>query len=189
MRQIGAATRLEIHHGEGHFAHHVDEAHRRVELDAVENHELAVDARDIVEMQIAVALAHEALRAAMRERAAARGVLSFGPGPKLPELGALRVGGQQRAELRKAFLREAQDFVGCAERAVGGATSIVPWKPATLAASASISAAPSWPRSSSRLASASCGNSRILTAYSIAGPAPPMTASVDPCRRSDTTSR
>jgi len=48
-----------------------------------------------------------------------------------------------------------------------------PWNAATIAASASISRAVSSPRSSSRASSASCGNSRIFTAYSIASPDPP----------------
>ena len=61
MREIGATAILQIHHREGDFAHHVDPAHLLVELDAIEDDELAVDTRDVAQMQVAVALAHEAL--------------------------------------------------------------------------------------------------------------------------------
>ncbi len=55
---------------------------------------------------------------------------------------------------------------------LAGATAIDPWNEATRAARASM-----WPRVRDpfaiiRLKSASCGNSRILTAYSTAGPGP-----------------
>ena len=80
MAEIGAAAIREIHHDEGDFAHHVDPAHRVVELDAVEDDELAVDTRNVAEVQVAVALAHEALLAAAQERVVARSVLALRPG-------------------------------------------------------------------------------------------------------------
>ncbi len=78
--EIGVAAILEVHDRERDLAHDVDPAHRLVELDAVENDQLAVDARDVSQMQIAVALAHEAFLAPAQECLAARGVLALGPG-------------------------------------------------------------------------------------------------------------
>ncbi len=90
VRQIGATAVLQVHHREGDLAHHVYPAHRFVELDAIEDDDLAVDARDVIEMQIAMAFAHEALLPTTKERAAASGVLALGPGAELVELGLLR---------------------------------------------------------------------------------------------------
>ena len=120
MAEVGAATILQVHHGEGDLAHHVDPAHLRVELDAVEDHELAVDARDVVEMQIAVALAHEAALAAGQESVAAGGVLALGPGAKLLDLSTLGRGRRKRGDLCEVPQRKVQDSFGGAERAVRG---------------------------------------------------------------------
>ncbi len=78
VREIGTTAILQIHHGEGDFAHHVDPAHLLVEFDAIEDDELAVDARDVAQMEVAMALAHEAplrrRRKASRRAACSRSV-------------------------------------------------------------------------------------------------------------------
>jgi hypothetical protein len=171
--RIGATAILEVHHREGDLAHHVDPAHRFVELDAVEDDDLAVDARDVVEMQIAVAFAHEALLPTTNESVAARGVLALGPGAELLELGLLRCGLQQGREDLEVALRETQDFVGGAERAVGSRDRDRAVELGDPRREHVDVGGPSWPAASNRLASASWGNSRIFTAYSSAGPGPP----------------
>ena len=116
--QIGAPAIVKIHDRERDLVHDVDPAHRFAKLDAIEDDELAVDARDVVEMQIAVALADESFLAPAQERAAARGVLAFGPGAELFELVAFRRRRQVRPELREILLRDAQNLLRRAECAV-----------------------------------------------------------------------
>src|SRR5262249_44684898 len=115
MREIGAPAVLEIHHGECDFAHHVDPAHLIVELDAVEDDELAVDPRDVAEMQIAVALADEATATTLLESVAAAGVLALGPVPEALHLIALGIGYEQRRDLIEVSPREVQNTFGRAE--------------------------------------------------------------------------
>ena len=64
-----------------------------VELDAVEDRRAAPSTtRDVAEVQVAVAFAHEAAAAALGEAPRARGVLALGPGAQRVELRALRAG-------------------------------------------------------------------------------------------------
>src|SRR5690349_14769073 len=53
----GMAAVVEVHYQKSDLAHHIDPAEFLVELDAIERHGLAVDHRDIAEMEIAVAFA------------------------------------------------------------------------------------------------------------------------------------
>ena len=59
-REVLATAVGEVHRGERGLAHHVDPAQPGVELDAVEEHDFTVDAGGVAEVEIAVALAHEA---------------------------------------------------------------------------------------------------------------------------------
>src|SRR5690606_33116202 len=63
----------EIHEQKGEIVENVDRGDVVVELDAVENHRLAADQRHIAQMQIAMAEAHPALRAALVEQIAVAG--------------------------------------------------------------------------------------------------------------------
>ena len=117
MCQIGAPAIFEIHDRERNLTHDVDPAHRLVELDAIEDGQFAVDARDIVEMQVAMALANEAVLAPAQERAPAGGVLAFGPGGKCIDLVVLLYGREQRPQLREVLPRHTQHLARCAERA------------------------------------------------------------------------
>ncbi len=58
---------VEVHHGEGDLVHRVDPAEGLVELDRVEGHRDAVDQGHVAQVQVAVALAHEAVVLAPRE--------------------------------------------------------------------------------------------------------------------------
>src|SRR5699024_6835418 len=65
-----------IHRHERRFAHDIDLAKPRVELERVERDDSTVDLEQILEMQIAVALAvRAALRAAREERSQRLGLL------------------------------------------------------------------------------------------------------------------
>ena len=57
----------QIHDSERDFVHHIDPAQRGIKFHAIEGNGLLVNEDDIAEMQIAVALAHEALRVASLE--------------------------------------------------------------------------------------------------------------------------
>ncbi|OIQ95903.1 hypothetical protein GALL_220360 [mine drainage metagenome] len=59
-----AAAQLQIHDQEGDLAHHVHPAQPGIELDAVEGHRRLVYPGDVAQVQVAVALAHEAAGAA-----------------------------------------------------------------------------------------------------------------------------
>ena len=88
MRKIRPAAILEVHRRERDLAHDVDPAHRFVELDAVEDRELAVDERDVAEMQVAVAFADEAVCLAPRGTRRARREFRFGPGAEFERVDA-----------------------------------------------------------------------------------------------------
>jgi hypothetical protein len=63
--QRAQADRVQVHEGEGDVADNVDAAQPRVELDRIEGKHLALPAHQIAQMQIAMALAHKALRTAL----------------------------------------------------------------------------------------------------------------------------
>ncbi|MFX1764991.1 hypothetical protein PWP93_20860 [Paraburkholderia sp. A1RI-2L] len=67
MRAVRATVGGEIHDREREIAGDVDPAQRVVELDAVEHQQPVAPADQVVQMQIAVAGAHEAVRAALVE--------------------------------------------------------------------------------------------------------------------------
>lgn len=69
----------EIHPCKCDVAHHVDEAQLGIEFDAIERHRLAVDQRQVGQMQIAVALPHESLGAACSKNIRTARELGFGP--------------------------------------------------------------------------------------------------------------
>ncbi len=64
MRMRGAATCGEIGHQEGDLLRNIHPAQGRIELQAVEGVQRAVPAHHVAAMQVAVALAHEAIRTA-----------------------------------------------------------------------------------------------------------------------------
>ncbi len=116
--QIDSSAIVEIHDRERDLVHHINPAHRLVEFDAIENDKLVVDARDVVEMQVAVALADEAFLAPPQECALARGMLAVGPDAELFELVAFRRRRHVRSELREILPRDAQNLLRRAECAV-----------------------------------------------------------------------
>jgi hypothetical protein len=63
--QRAQADRVQVHEGEGDVADDVDAAQPRVELDRIECKHLALPAHQIAQVQVAMALAHKALRAAL----------------------------------------------------------------------------------------------------------------------------
>ena len=69
----------EIHDAERDLAHDVDPAQVRVELDAVERHDAPIQQEEVAQVQVAMALAHEALAPARGEDAAAVPELALGP--------------------------------------------------------------------------------------------------------------
>src|ERR1022692_872695 len=79
LSQVVATAILQVHHGEGDFADDVDPAHRIVEFDAVEDSDLAIDARNVAKVQIAVALAYEPALLPLAERSVTGLVLTFRP--------------------------------------------------------------------------------------------------------------
>src|SRR4029434_9917018 len=79
VSERAAPAMLEIHDGERDLAHHVDPAHPFVEFDAVEKRERAVDERNVAEMQIAMAFAHEPFCQSAREGRAVRGMFATRP--------------------------------------------------------------------------------------------------------------
>jgi hypothetical protein len=172
LPEVGATAILQVHHREGDFAHHVDPAHRIVEFDAIEDGDLAIDARDVAKVQVAVAFADEPASLPLGERNVTGSVLTLDP--KCERIELRPVGGrpQERADLGKILQRYAQNVVGPAEGAVrrgdinrgvkgcdlGGQHVDIQRLAARCAAS-----------SGERLLRNSC----ILTAYSGAGPSPP----------------
>ena len=58
-RQVRPLPRLQIGDDERDVVHDVNPAHRGVELEAVEQRDATVDQRDVAEMEVAVAFAHE----------------------------------------------------------------------------------------------------------------------------------
>ena len=117
--EIGATAVVEVHHREGNFADHIDPAHRRVELDAVEDRELAVDAGDIAQMQVAVTLANEAFLDPAQESTAARDMLALGPRGERIDLRPLARIIEQRPDGAEIVLRPVQDPLGCPEPGAG----------------------------------------------------------------------
>ena len=79
MAQVAPPAILQVHHGEGHLAHDVDPPHRIVEFDAVEDRDLAVDARDVAKVQVAMAFAYEPAALPLAERRVMSLVLTLGP--------------------------------------------------------------------------------------------------------------
>ena len=104
----------EIHAQERDVVHHVDEAQRRVELDAVEGRQGAGPAHDVAAVQVAVALADTALRLPLdherRERCVepCRARLERGQ----PVLPLRRLG--QRAQFGEIVERDAPHGIGSA---------------------------------------------------------------------------
>ena len=65
----GQRAGAEIHEQEGKVVQHIDGGDRIVEFDGVEQHGRAIDLDDVAEMQIPMAMAHEAVeRARFEER-------------------------------------------------------------------------------------------------------------------------
>ena len=64
VRGLVQAALDQIHQQECEIVEHIARRDQRVEFDRIERHGLAVDQRDIAEMQVAVAAADEPLRAA-----------------------------------------------------------------------------------------------------------------------------
>ena len=90
----------QVHQQEGEIVEDVAGGDQRIEFDGVERHRLAVDHRDIAEMEVAVAAAHQAVAAAQfeqrppqRQRGAARArqMRDIVRGKQIGRLGKLRV--------------------------------------------------------------------------------------------------
>ena len=119
VREVRPPAVLEIHRGEGDLAHDVDEPEVVVELDAIEDHELAVDFRNVAEVKVAVAFAHEAVFPAPAERGRTR--REFGLRPRAECLERSPVGGilDQWQRLREVLPRVGEDVLRGAVRPVG----------------------------------------------------------------------
>jgi len=78
-------VRDQVHDQERDFAHDVDPAQRRVELDAVERRRAAVDEGDVAQVQVTMAFAHEARIAPRFERCGKPLALLRGPGAQRRE--------------------------------------------------------------------------------------------------------
>jgi hypothetical protein len=135
----------------------------------------ALDKSDVAEVEVAMTFAHEALATASRHRGRASGVLALRPRGQRSEFRDLRLRVQKRPDLREVLQRRSEHGCRGAEGSAdtGHARRVV--NAATLAASVSMWTADNSPRTSTWLARPSCGNSRIFTAYSMAGPLPPRT--------------
>src|SRR5450759_4462906 len=79
VSKIAAAVRFKIHYQERHLADGVHPAQSGVELDAIERRRLAVDQRDVAEMEVAMAFAHTAGDAAPCKLVSVCPVLTQGP--------------------------------------------------------------------------------------------------------------
>ncbi len=89
----------QVHDQERDLVHDIDPPERLVELDAVERRRLAVDERDVAQVQVAVALANEPPGLARLEARAQARVLVPGPATQALELGHVGVGADQRLDL------------------------------------------------------------------------------------------
>ncbi len=109
----------QIHHEKTDVAHDVDPAHRRVELDAVEQRRPAVDERDVAQVKVAVALADEALPVPPLERRREPRGLGVRPGVELFELRAVPGVFDGPLHLDEVLADRAHDARGAAERRLG----------------------------------------------------------------------
>src|SRR5581483_6756889 len=94
---------------ERHLAHHVDPAQVGAELEAIEKSDFTVDARDVPEVKIPMALAHEAGLFAFAEHASER--LALVGGPAFENIEAWRVFGigERGAQRREVLERRLRD--------------------------------------------------------------------------------
>ncbi len=178
VREIGATAVLQVHHREGDLAHHVDPAHRLVELDAVEDDELAVDR---------ARCCRDAGRRGTRARSLARGGAGKRRAARRARARSRRGGDSMlgraphpwpRAERsrRSCAARDRRISSGAPNAPSGAATAIAPWNAGDLrrepvdVGGPELAALeqPARQRAPAR-------NSRIFTAYSSAGPSPPRT--------------
>ena len=120
MREFDTSTILQIHHHEGDFTHHVDPAHLLAELDAIENDQLAVDACDVAQMEVTVALADEAPSRRRRKVPRREACSRSAQRAEALYLTALRFRRQQPADLGKVPLRNTQNSIRRAKRAGSG---------------------------------------------------------------------
>nr|GFD32723.1 hypothetical protein [Tanacetum cinerariifolium] len=79
-RQALKATVLQVHCQETDVGVDVGHTERLVEFDAVENHDLAVNQRDVAQVDIAVAFADEAFGLALTQQRLQALVAGLGPG-------------------------------------------------------------------------------------------------------------
>ena len=90
MSVIWSPTFFEIHRHEGNFVDDIDPAQFRVELDAVEDHRLPADQRNVPQMQIAMAFAHPPIKLASSDQV--REIRAAIAAPRLERLQAPRAG-------------------------------------------------------------------------------------------------
>ena len=101
VRQRRQPVGLQVHRHEGDVAHDVDPAQARIELDAVEHQAAAGLARDVAQVQVAVALAHPSGGQALRDHG-----LQARVGLGLPALQPLERGAVERAGRHKGRRRQ-----------------------------------------------------------------------------------
>ena len=176
MREIGPPAVAQVHDRERDLAHHVDPAHLLVELDAVEDRERAVR-----RPRCCRGGGRRGIRGRIRgrgagdHRAARRACSSIVQRCERIQLRELRVACPAAAGSREVLPRDARGRVRRAERVRRARRRLRPGAPPRPRRRARRCR----PRSVRRgraasLARAPCGNSRIFTAYSMAGPSPPI---------------
>ena len=174
-REVLAAAVGEVHRREGGLAHHVDPAQPGVELDAVEEHDAAVDAGRVAEVQVAVALRARSRRCgARRSRPSNAGTrpASSRAAPRAWGAATRRRAGRSRRSSPSRRRGPARARRTGDRRASGAMRA---WKAATSRANSSTCSRPSVPCSSMTASRSSCAKARIATAYSSGSPSPSST--------------
>ena len=108
LREIAPPTMLQVHHRERNVADDIDPAHALVELDAVEKRDLVVDERNVPEVQVAVAFAHEPGRAPRLPGGAPGSMLPPRPALEGFEIGEVGGAVDPRAQLGEVGQRHVE---------------------------------------------------------------------------------
>lgn len=124
-------------------------------------------------VQIAMALANRAARCARGQQRFEAADVGFGPCLERIELAQVRGVTEQRADLLEVLPHRRDDGLRRAQWMLLATAGVRPWKLAICRARASMCAVVSSPRACTALSSWLCGNWRIFSTYSMAGPLPP----------------
>ena len=105
------AAVFQVHRQEPGVGVHVGEAERFVELDAVEDHDLAVNYRSVAQVDITVAFADETLGLALGEQWLEAFEAAFGPGLQGVQLQQVGLVAEERADLLEVLPHRGHDAV------------------------------------------------------------------------------